>query len=164
MKNPRDLTDKIQKTLSRKEKTASPPHSYAKVPALKVSSQVPAPLPTQKKDLSNTSPVSNAWNAEVTQTIACSCHMESDSVPGAHLIPERVHRWKIKNHSSIIRKMQDHIRPKATELPEKISVFTTEKDQETKNDNRKQDELWRDMMKNQEERHFHLGRITNFFT
>jgi hypothetical protein len=36
--------------------------------------------------------------------------------------------------------------------------------EKTRHEEDKQDELWRDMMKNQEERQFRIGRITNFFS
>lgn len=160
MKDPRGITTKIQNALTEKGRTATAVHSYVRVLALKVSPQVPAPLSTKKKDLSNTTPISKGWKSDATQTAVYSSHLGSKTPAGAYLVPERVRRWK--DPSSVINKMR---RPcGAAKLPENISLMDGSQERKVRIEEEKQDELWRDLMKNQEERHFRIGRITNFFT
>lgn len=163
----RDLLEKIQNALRDEKKVSSSEpqsHSYAQTTALRVPSTVPRQATTSKPATRKTDVVTKDWNKEVKQTSNCSPHMESEPSPGASLIPARVHRWNIKNYSSIARKMQMLVKPQEGEMTEKVSVITSSQEEQTAHDNKKQDELWRDMMKTNEERHFRIGRIINYFS
>jgi hypothetical protein len=154
MKDLKDLTPQIQKNLSQKGQAVPAAHSWKKVPAIP---SLPVHKPAPKKDLTKTSHVSKEWQP-AAQTAACSCHLESKTSE-ASLEPERFKRWK--NAASVLRNID---RSKATELPDNISVVKSSEQEKTRHEEDKQDELWRDMMKNQEERQFRIGRITNFFS
>ena len=163
----RDLLEKIQNALRDENKASTPDpqsHSYARTTALRVPSTVPVPNTPVKATARQTDIVTKEWNKEVKQTSNCSSHMESEATPGASLIPARVHRWNIKNYSSILRKMQMLVKPQEGEMTEKVSVITSSQEDETAKNNKKQDELWRDMMKTNEERQFRIGRIINYFS
>ena len=163
----KELLEKIQNAL-RGEKNVSaaepPAHSYVRATALRVPSTVPIQNTTAIAKSRKTDVVTKEWNNEVKQTSNCSSHMESESTPGASLIPARVNRWKIKNYSSIARKMQMLVKPKEGDLTEKVSVITSSQEDQTAHENKKQDQLWRDMMKTNEERQFRIGRIINYFS
>jgi hypothetical protein len=158
MKDPRELTPKVQKTLTPTGQAAASAHSYAKVPALP---QPPTQISMKKKDLKNTTAVSKGWNPAAAQTATCCSHLESKASPDSPLEPERVKRWK--SPASVAHKIK---RPasEASELPGNISVVGSSDKEKTRHEEEKQDELWRDLMKNQEERQFRIGRITNFFS
>jgi hypothetical protein len=159
----RDIVNKIQDALNGKKPAAAPQtHSYATCAALKVPSQMPSQPAAPKKNR-KTDIVSKEWNKEVKNTSEYSVHLEANPHPAADLIPARVHRWNIKDYSSIAQKMQKLAKPPAEEMPEKISVITSSKEQNHK-EGEKQNELWRDLMKNNVERHFRIDRITNFFS
>ena len=149
----RDLLDKIQNALQGEKKEPESQHSYARDIALLVPKNLPRQAPA-KPVVRKTDIVTKEWNKEVRQTSNCSSHIESETPPGANLIPERVHRWTIKNYSSIVRKMQMLIKSTETEMSENISVISSE--ETAKN----QDELLLDMMKRREERHFRIERPT----
>lgn len=161
MKDTKKITSKIQQSLTCKNEASEAVHTYTKAPVLKEVSQVPKALPKRKKDLRHTVAVPTDWNQEVSQTMACSLHLESERASEANLVPERVKQWK--NPSAIVRKMQ-RSSSAAAKLPKKISVVSGSEEQKTRQNESNQDELWRDLMKNQEERQFRLDRITNFFT
>ena len=102
----RELLEKIQNAL-REEKPSEGQHSYVQATALRVPRNLPQNLPRQiapdKPIARKTDIVNKEWNNEVKQTSNCSSHIDSDALPGAHLIPARVHRWTIKNYASIAR-------------------------------------------------------------
>ncbi|HUD01953.1 MAG TPA: hypothetical protein VMR37_06465, partial [Rhabdochlamydiaceae bacterium] len=150
------LLEKIQNAL-RDEKPSSETHSYVQATALRVPKNLPRQATSAKPVVRKTDVVTKEWNKEVQQTSNCSSHMETEALPGANLIPERVHRWNIKNYSSIARKMQMLVKTKEKEMSGNISVISTSDDQTAKND-KKQDELLFDMMKRREERHFRIER------
>jgi hypothetical protein len=83
--------------------------------------------------------------------------MESDVLPGAHLIPARVHRWNIKNYASIARKMQMTVKSQEKELSDNISVISTSENQDAKM-KKNQDDLLFDMMRRREERQFRIEK------
>ena len=91
----------------------------------------------------------------VKQTSNCSPHMESAQLPGANLIPARVHRWKIKNYASIARKMQMMVKSQEKELSDNISVISTS---DTAKIEKNQNDLLFDMMKHREERQFRIEK------
>jgi hypothetical protein len=159
----KELSEKIKSALKAKQSNASEPraHSYA------AQSRMPQQIPTHStpvKKERQTNIVSKEWNSEVKHTSAYSSQLETHHLPGADLIPARVHRWNIKNYSAIVRKMKSHIKTKEADMTSKVSHITSSDQAETAHAEKKQDDLWRDMMKNNEERQFHITRITNFFT
>ena len=162
----RDLLEKIQNALHDEKKGASSEpqsHSYAQATALRVPQSMPRQAITAKAANRKTDIVTKEWNNEVKQTSNCSSHIEQELTPGANLIPERVHRWNIKNYSSNARKMQMLVKTADKDMTEKVSVINSQGDQ-TAQANKDRDELWRDMMKTNEERHFRIDRIINYFS
>jgi len=157
----KELLEKIQNAL-REAPSESHTHSYAQATALRVPSHVPRQAPA-KPVIRKTDIVTKEWNKEVEHTSNCSSQIDVEPSPVASLIPDRVHRWNIKNYSSIARHMQMHVKPKEAEMTEKITVVSSTEQQAAKEE-KKQDELWRDMMKTNEERQFRIGRITNYFS
>jgi len=148
----KELLEKIQNAL-RDEKPSEVQHSYARTTALRVPKNLPKQATSAKPVVRKTDIVTKEWNKEVQQTSNCSSHIESN-MPGANLIPERVHRWNIKNYASIARKMQMLVKDQEKELSSNISVITSS---EKKNE-KKQDELLFDMMKRREERQFRIEK------
>ena len=162
----RDLLEKIQNALHDEKKGASSEpqsHSYAQATALRVPKSMPRQATTAKAATRKTDIVTKEWNNEVKQTSSFSSHIEQELTPGANLIPERVHRWNIKNYSSNARKKQMLVKTAEKDMTEKVCVITSQEDQ-TAQANKDLDELWRDMMKTNEERHFRIDRIINYFS
>lgn len=157
----KELLEKIQNALQ--EAPVESTHSYAQATALRVPALVPQQHPSSKPAARKTDIVTKEWNKEVEQTSNYSSQLEFEPSSTAHLIPDRVHRWNIKNYASIVRKMQMHIKAKKVDMTEKVSVITSDQ-QKIAKEGVKQDELWRDMMKVNEERQFRIGRITNYFS
>lgn len=153
----KELLEKIQNAL-RDEKPSEVQHSYVQATALRVPKNFPKQATTAKPVVRKTDIVTKEWNKEVQQTSNCSSHIESplpESMgPGANLIPERVHRWNIKNYASIKRKMQMLVKDQEKELSSNISVITSSEAKNAK----KQDDLLFDMMRRREERQFRIEK------
>jgi hypothetical protein len=79
-----------------------------------------------------------------------------------NLAPARVNRWNLKNYSSLARRLQKLAKSKPEDMSGKVSVISQQ--EKTAKEEKKQDQLWRDMMKVNEERQFRIGRITDFFS
>jgi hypothetical protein len=152
----RELLEKIQNAL-REEKPSEVQHSYVQATALRVPKNLPRQIAAAKPIVRKTDVVTKEWNNEVKQTSNCSSHMETDALPGAHLIPARVHRWNIKNYASIARKMQMMVKKQERELSDNISVISTS-DNQTAQIKKNQDDLLFDMMKRREERQFRIEK------
>ncbi len=152
----RELLERIQNAL-REEKPSDAHHSYVQATALRVPKNLPRQATSAKPVVRKTDIVTKEWNKEVQQTSNCSSHIESDALPGANLIPARVHRWNIKNYASIARKMQMMVKNQEKELSDNISVISTSDDQTAKM-KKNQDDLLFDMMKRREERHFRIEK------
>ena len=152
----RELLEKIQNAL-REEKPSEAHHSYVQATALRVPRNLPQQIAAAKPVVRKTDIVTKEWNNEVKQTSNCSSHIEPDTLPGANLIPTRVHRWNIKNYASIARKMQMMVKKQAKELSDNISVISTSETQADKM-KKNQDDLLFDMMKRREERHFRIEK------
>jgi len=60
--------------------------------------------------------------------------------------------------------MQLLAKQKEADLSEKVSVITASSESTSEKEEKKQDDLSLEMMKSHEERHFRIGRITNFFS
>ena len=166
--NYRELAEKIKTALHEKEQKKSLPASGSQTRSYAAPSRVPQRLPTQPasthKGPRKADVVSKEWNSEVRHTSDFSSQIDSYEFPGSHLIPERVHRWNIKNYSAMVKKMKDQPKPKEQEMTSKVSQIKSAAEAQVIHEDKKQDELWRDMMKTQEERQFQITRITNFFT
>lgn len=150
----RELLEKIQNAL-REEKPSEAQHSYVQATALRVPRNLPKQATSAKPVVRKTDVVTKEWNNEVKQTSNCSSHIEPETLPGANLIPARVHRWNIKNYASIARKMQMMVKKQAKELSDNISVISTSENQAAK---KNQDDLLFDMMKRREERQFRIEK------
>jgi hypothetical protein len=152
----RELLEKIQNAL-REERPSDAHHSYVQATALRVPRNLPRQATSAKPVVRKTDVVTKEWNKEVQQTSNCSSHMEQETLPGANLIPARVHRWNIKNYASIARKMQMLVKTPEKELSDNISVISTSEDQ-TAQMKKNQDDLLFDMMKRREERQFRIEK------
>lgn len=158
------LFDKFLQAFQDKNETPqdkSQKHSYS---SLKNIPPVTPPAPPKAKAQRKADVITKEFSKEVKQTDDCSSQLDFDPQPYADLIPSRVYRWTIKNYASIAQKMQQLSKQKSADLPEKISVISSSLEEMSAKEEKKQDDLWIDMMKSHEERHFRLGRITNFFT
>jgi hypothetical protein len=89
--------------------------------------------------------------------------MEMASHPAVDLIPHRVKRWKIKECQHIARKIKALSGQKGAGRQFKIEDLNEDSQLLNKKEN-SQDELWKEMIKAKEERHFQIGRITKFFS
>jgi hypothetical protein len=150
----RELLEKIQNAL-REEKPSEAHHSYVQATALRVPRNLPKQATSAKPMVRKTDVVTKEWNKEVQQTSNCSSHIESDALPGANLIPARVHRWNIKNYASIARKMQMLVKNQEKELSDNISVISTS---DTAKIEKNQNDLLFDMMRHREERQFRIEK------
>lgn len=165
--NYNDLTDKIRATIHQKRGgTPSRTHRYST--ASRISKQLPTHHSLRpKKNPRKAGVVTKDWSQEVKHTSDFSVALEAQrfpqSSPGSDLIPHRIHRWNIKKYSEILAKMKNTIKSKEG-MKAKVSVLGSEETKQTSRDHQKQDELWRDLIKAQEERQFQITRITNFFS
>lgn len=106
-----------------------------------------------------TQQVTKEWSDEVSQTDRATLYLPSSKESGKDLAPKRIQRFPLKT-SKILKKIAElqglprrkHKISKSTEADEVLK-----KQQDS-------DELWRDMIKPHEERHFQIGRLTNFFS
>ena len=164
--NYRELVDKIKMALEDKPQNLNGvgqerAHVYA-APS-RISSHLPQkPVPLVKIQR-KTAIVSKEWNTEVQQTSSVSSQLDSQYLPGADLIPSRVHRWTIKNYATIVKKIKGQKQSKEHEMMAQVSQISSPQEPQQAQEGQKQDELWRDMMKSQEERHYQITRITTFF-
>lgn len=136
-------------------------HSYF---SFKTLPPVNPPTPSKAKAQRKADVITKEYSKEVKQTDDCLSHLDLDPQPYADLIPSRIYCWTIKNYASIVQKMQLLAKEKAADLPEKISLILSSSEELSAKEEKKQEDLWVDLMKSHEERHFCLGRITNFFT
>jgi len=161
----RDLSTKIQTALEEQGKSTPSHriknHSYARISSSKIS---PNSQFSTKNQQRQTAIISQDWSKEAKHTSEYSAQFEPNLSPGAHLIPKRVHRWNLKNYAAIVGKMKALAKSKSTEMPTKVSLVKSSKAAQSEKKDKASDDLWRDLMKTNEERNFQIGRITNFFS
>ncbi|MBS0615598.1 MAG: hypothetical protein JSR58_03480 [Verrucomicrobia bacterium] len=78
------------------------------------------------------------------------------------IIPSKIHRWKLKDPNNVVRKIKEISQHQPSSRQYKIDkILELENESEQSRTN---SELWEEALKSKEERHFQLGRITNFFS
>ena len=78
------------------------------------------------------------------------------------IIPSKIHRWRLQEHHHVVRKIQEISKYQPSSRHYKIAMISDLS--EDGNIRNPQSELWEEALKSKEERHFQLGRITNFFS
>lgn len=102
------------------------------------------------------------WNSTSKHAHSYGSNFDNSPSPAADLIPARVHRWKLKEYQVIARKIKALGKEKPSTRKFQIEAIKDSKTSE--NQKTAQDELWQEMMKNKEERHFRMGNIMKFFS
>lgn len=78
------------------------------------------------------------------------------------VIPSKIHRWKLKEPQDIVRKIQEIAQYQPSVRQYKIEkIIELEHEVEA---GKSDTDLWEDALKAKGERHFQIGRITNFFS
>ena len=109
--------------------------------------------------------VTSQWNEEAKQTHDVGTHTQPPpSSAGADLIPRHIKRWKVKEYQEILRKIKALSKRKDATHHFEFELITEKKEPTKEEKEKSQDQLWQDMMKSNEERHFQIGRITNYFS
>jgi hypothetical protein len=127
------------------------PSSTSRVP-----SQRPAPQTFSKKQR-KTEQVTKEWTSEATHADKFSSQLPAPLDQAGDLSPKKIQRFHIKKTRAVLQKMKELHEKAQKSVTNQVSVS----EQPLENG---QDELWRDMMKPHEERHFRIGNVTNFFT
>lgn len=102
------------------------------------------------------------WNPTSKHAHIYGSNFDNSPSPASDLIPARVHRWRLKEYQMVARK----IRALGKEKPStrKFLIEAIPDAKSAQNQKTTQDELWQEMMKNKEERHFRIGNITKTFS
>ncbi len=154
MKN--TITDTAQASLAEKKD-----HPVKVLPAgaqIRIPTQRPVPqLKTRIKK--TTEQVSKEWTAEASHTDRLSSQLPSAPDAASKLAPKRIQRFHQKKTSSLLKKMAELHDQASQKIDHKVVAESSSRQKLEK----AQDELWRDMMKPQVERHFQIDRLTNFF-
>lgn len=158
------LLDKFLQAFQDKKEAPTEKSSKRSYSSVKNIPPLTPPIPPKASVQRKADVISKEFNKEVKHTDDCSSQLDFAPQPYADLIPSRVYRWTIKNYASLAQKMQQLSKQKKANLPENISVISASAEGDSEKEEKKQDDLWLDMMKSHEERHFRLGRITNFFS
>jgi hypothetical protein len=101
-----------------------------------------------------TQQVTKEWTAEVAHTDRLSPQLPAVKATSPILAPKRIQRL----HTSLLKKMAELRSTARINVDRKVAAKSSPQQSQT------QDELWRDMIKPHEERHFQIGRITNYFS
>lgn len=133
------------------------------LPATSAQIRVPTQRPAvqlNNKIKRQTKQVTKEWTSEVSHTDSLSSQFASAPQKSTELAPKRIQRFHIKKMSSLLRKMVELHEGAGKKVSQKVSVV----DESQKKPEEKHDELLRDMMKPHEERHYQIGRLTNYFS
>ncbi len=78
------------------------------------------------------------------------------------MIPAKIYRWKLQEHHYVVQKIQEISKYQPSSRQYKIDKLAdlSEDNQASSS----QSELWEEALKSKEERHFQIGRITNYFS
>ena len=155
----KDLSKTVLASLDKnKQKTASQAIS-AHRSQIRLPSQRPQPQTDSKKRHNTTQLVTKEWKPEVAHTTEVSSHLSTQPETPHDLPPKKIQRFHLKKTKDILQKMKElHEKAKG------MGAFVVKNPKNKAKLEADQDEEWRDLMKSREERHFHIGRITNYFT
>ncbi len=88
--------------------------------------------------------------------------LPKDPEGSQEIIPAKIHRWKLQEHHHVVRKIHEISKHQPSSRQYKIDMISDLS--EDNNARSSQSELWEEALKSKEERHFQIGRITNFFS
>jgi len=111
------------------------------------------PLVETESKAHSANQINSGWNSEVSHAHEIAIQMEPS--PAAELIPRHIHRWQIKDSFEIVRKIGMLVRNGKTGGAFKATVLH-QKDVGEEN--------WQETLQPKGERHFQIGRITNYFS
>jgi hypothetical protein len=103
--------------------------------------------------------ISSHWSSEAEHTHAYGTHVESYTLPGIDLIPERVKRWTLKEYHVVARKIRGM--GKTKDMPRKFTITIFSDAGPAAKNGQSNDLLWEEMLKAKEERHFQIGHMTH---
>ena len=104
--------------------------------------------------------VTKEWTTEVAHADQFSTQLPADTKILPHLAPSRIQRFHQQIISTLLKKMVElH-----NTARQKVDCKVADKSSVQQKLQHDHDELWRDMIKPHEERHFQIGRITNYFS
>jgi hypothetical protein len=131
------------------------------LPATSAQIRIPTQRPVSQSDhhiKRKTEHVTKEWTAEVAHTdkLSPQLPLATDTQPA--LAPKRIQRLHQKITIALLKKMAELHSTARTQVDCKVAAKSSPQHHHD------QDELWRDMMKPHEERHFQIGRITNYFS
>lgn len=142
------------------------PESQVKsLPAASAQIRIPTqrPVPQLNHHIKRTTQqVTKEWTPEVTHTDRVSSYLSPEASEGQDLSHRRIERFHQRKTASLLRKIAELHEASSRKVDNKVSRVDEEDAQKKKEND--SDELWRDMIKPHVERHFQIGRITNFFT
>ena len=158
----KNVTQTAQASLPGKEDRST---STKALPVASAQIRIPSqrPIPQLNHHIKReTQQVTKEWTAEVSHTNQVSSHLAQASKVPSSLACKRIQRFHQKKTASLLKKMAELHDSARRKVDHKVTIVSETNSQELLQNN--QDELWRDMMKPHEERHFQIGRITNFFS
>lgn len=77
-------------------------------------------------------------------------------------IPEKIHRWNIRDYESIARKIRSLEKTKSSGRKYHFSILFEKTDSEAPT--RSDEALWQEWASSKTDRQFQIGRITNYFS
>jgi hypothetical protein len=160
----KNITEAVQASF--KEKNQDPVQDPVKaLPASSSQIRIPTqrPVPQLNHRIKRkTQQVSKEWTAEVSHTDQFTSHLPPSSEAAPDLAPRRIQRFHQKKNSALLKKMVELHDSAKRKVEHKVSVVAESTSQQKLE--KEQDELWRDMMKPHEERHFQIGRVINYYS
>ncbi len=154
----KNITQTAQERLPEKNDQAA-----KALPASSAQIRIPTqrPVPQLNNHIERqTKQITKEWTSEVSHTDTLSSQFTAAPKKSTELAPKRIQRLHSKKMSTLLRKMAELHESSRKKVTQKVSVM----EEPEKKLEQKQDELWRDMMKPHEERHYQIGRMTNYFS
>lgn len=156
------ITETAKSLLEKSEKQAREPKNSS---PLKSQLRIPTQRPTVHQPLRKqraTQHVTKEWTPEVTHTHEISSNFSSTSKNAGSLKTKQIRPFFLKKAKEILQKIKERHTEESCKVGKRISIIheTTAQQKEQSDQN----ELWKEMIKTHEERHFQIGRITNFFS
>lgn len=106
--------------------------------------------------------ISKESTLEVIHVDHVSSHFSPPIYKACNLLDRKVQRFHLKKLETLLQKLVEMESNPARKVAKKVSINQDKDLQQTSSNS--QDELWRDMMRPHEERHYQIGRITNYFS
>lgn len=156
------ITETAKALLEENKKQVQEPKNSS---PLKSQLRIPTQRPTAHQPLQKqraTQHVTKEWTPEVAHTHEISSHFSSTTKSAGSLKIKQVRSFPFKKAKEILQKIKEMHTKESCKVGKRISIIheTTAQQKEQSDQN----ELWKEMIKTHEERHFQIGRITNFFS